>query len=249
VSSSGPEPLLVGTRGRGAVERRRDRRLWLLLVLVAGTLFLATPAQASIFGHWYLDTNQCCGSDPLKGTRASIRTPTTSSGFSIPSHCALFRSDAENDSGKQIQVGFVKCGPNWTLDGSCSVSNNLVKYVELRLSSGYACYSKGSVGYGNDSTYSAVKVATGTWRTYIEGVAQTPDYSWGGSAVRLIEGGEYTGSTSNDSFTASGRYGISRVWGRSNGSSWVTVTSAFQVLGTGWTISGGPDGAWTVNHP
>jgi hypothetical protein len=61
----------------------------------------------------------------------------------------LFRSEAQTDT-RLIQAGLVKCGTNAGLDGTCSLSNNLVKFVEILNSSGYHCYAHGDASTGTE---------------------------------------------------------------------------------------------------
>jgi hypothetical protein len=220
-----------------------------LLAIVTAALALSTAARANTFGGYELNA-PCCNGDPLYGTRANISIPSSSSNWNPGSiHCLLARSDAEDDTlVKLIQTGFLRCASGWSLDGTCSLTNNLVNFVETNNGSGYTCYPKGAVSYGTTHKYTVDKGSTSTWTAYIDGVADTHTISMG-NAQYLIESGEYGGDTSG-SFTASATYGSGLAWQRWNGSTWFTVQSAYVFItsGSGWSVSGGPPNTWTISH-
>lgn len=220
-----------------------------LVIAAAAALAAAGIASANTYGGYELNA-PCCNGDPLYGTRANISIPSSSSNWNPGSgQCILARSDGEDDNlGKLIQAGFLRCASGVGLDGTCSLSNNLVDFVETNNGSGYTCYPKGGETYGTTHKYTVDKGSTSTWTAYIDGVADTHTISMG-NAQFLVESGEYTGGTGG-SFTASATYGSGLAWQRWNGSTWFTVQSAFVLItsGSGWSVSGGPPNVWTVSH-
>jgi hypothetical protein len=239
----------------GSSRRRRggiglSGKLLLAVVLpVGGFLVFGDAASANTFGGYELHA-PCCNGDPLYGTRANISIPASSSNWNPGSaHCIVGRSDAEDDNlGKLIQTGFLRCASGYSLDGTCSLTNNLVNFVETNSGSGYTCYPKGAVSYGTTHKYTVDKGSTSTWTAYIDGVADAHTISMG-NAQYLVESLEYTGGTGG-SFTASATYGSGLAWQRWNGSIWFTVQSAYVLItsGSGWSVSGGPPNVWSASH-
>lgn len=236
----------VRSRTSGRSKNRAVRRfLRLIFLLTSG------QAGANSFAH-YEKSDPCCSGELLKGAKSSIKTPLTSD-LLEPSGlvCFAFRNVANRVTPivRQIQAGFVRCSPNANVGGTCSLSNNLVKYVETIASDGTGvCSPKGGVGWDSDHTYSVLKVASDTWRAYIDGIAQTPDYSWGSEALWEAAGGEHTGPVSGSVGKGTGTYGLSRTWQRYNGSAWVTITSADLWEEPRWDVSGGVQTAYSVKY-
>jgi hypothetical protein len=214
------------------------------------TLASATPAKAYFYFHYYLTHPQCCGGDPLLGTRATIRTP--SSAISLPTdECILFRSDAEGLNPSQtdvrlIQVGFVRCGNDQSLDGTCATVNNQVRYIEIVNSTGFHCYPKGVVGNSVNDVYTVKKDAgSNTWRAFISAVADPHTVDM--LTLQIVEGGEYTGGCGDSVNVPAVTYGVTQAWQRHTGANWFTVQSSY-TTGTvcGYVPSGGPTGQWTI---
>jgi hypothetical protein len=232
---------------RSETKPRPRLALAVVLCVFLSTLGMAfaSSAMANSYGHYDLH-DPCCSGQNLYGTRASIRQDTNS----LPSghfECQLYRSDAETTNAL-IQAGVVRCGSGSPgLDGTCSLSNNLVRFVEQLLSSGYTCYPKGGTSFGTDARFTVQRTASSTWYAFIAGVKDTHAYTRMNEAVYLIEGGEMTGPCTSAG-SSSSRYGVSTAWQRYNGSSWVTVGSSYNNLDCGWSLSGGPTGAWTASR-
>jgi hypothetical protein len=225
-------------------------RISLLCLVVTGiSLVVCASASATTYGGYWLHY-PCCNSDPLYGTRANISIPPASGNWNPGSaECIAARSDAEDSLlVKLIQTGFLRCAPGYGVDGTCSLSNNLINFVETNNGSGYTCYSKGGVSYGTTHKYTVDKGSTSTWTAYIDGVADTHSISMG-NAERLIESAEYTGGTGG-SFTATATWGSGLAWQRWTGSTWFTVQSAYLLVtsGSGWSVSGSPPNLWSVSH-
>jgi hypothetical protein len=230
--------------------RRRPFARFSLLYLVAAGIALCTCAGASAntFGGYELHY-PCCNSDPLYGTRANISIPPSSGNWNPGSaHCVAARSDAEDNTlPRLIQTGFIRCAPGYSADGTCSLSNNLVNFVETNNGSGFTCYPKGAVSYGTTHKYTVDKGSSSTWTAYIDGVADTHTVSMG-NARNLVESNEFTGDSG--SFTATASYGSGLAWQRWTGSTWFTVQSAYVLIipSGSWSVLGGPPNVWSVSH-
>lgn len=220
-------------------------RLSAVAVVAALAALLAVPASAdefpANFGERYLET-PCCGGAQLGGTSASLNVNTISPDSP---HCLLFRSDAEI-VGHLIQAGLVKCGVNTSLDGACSLSNNLVKFVEIQNSSGYHCYAHGdaSTGFEYDP---GVHITDGTWYSFISGTSyETTTF---GSATLIIEGGEHTNTTSCSGWTGSAVFAgdSSHVWQRYDLNAHGTDVQSASTNNGCWLVSGGPPGSFSIN--
>jgi hypothetical protein len=218
------------------------------LALAAAAFGRVESANAVVFVDYEL-FHPCCNNDPLSGTRASIRTP--SSSISVPStQCVAFRSDAEGHTstgaGRLIQTGFVRCGTNANVDGTCATTNKQVRFVEILNSTGYHCYSHGSVGTSANSTYQVSRNSSNVWTAYIGGTADSHNVTFG-TTDGIVEGGEYTGGCSDSVNVPAVSYGVTRTWQRWNDSSWVTVGSSYTTGDVcGFNLNGGPTGQWSI---
>jgi hypothetical protein len=229
--------------------RRWPLARYSLLYLVAAGIALVTCAGASanMFGGYELHY-PCCNSDPLYGTRANISIPPSSSNWNPSSHCVAARSDAEDNTlPRLIQTGFIRCASGYSADGTCSLSNNLVNFVETNNGSGFTCYPKGAVSYGTTHKYTVDKGSSSTWTAYIDGVADTHTVSMG-NPLNIVESNEFTGDSG--SFTATASYGSGLAWQRWTGSTWFTVQSAYVLIipSGSWSVLGGPPNVWSVSH-
>jgi len=195
----------------------------------------------------------CCNGDSLLGEHASIRTPSVRSTFTDQG-CMLQRTAAQAvDSPGLIQAGFASCEAHSNIRGECATSNKQVQFVEIIDEAGLGhCYSHGAIGESVDAKYGVTNTSGGsTWGAYIDGIEDTHTVSFALQiADRLIEGAEWTGANCPGQFNSgSTTFGASTVWQRLNGSSWVTVQSAYiGGNGCGFSISGGPSGQWTISH-
>jgi hypothetical protein len=215
---------------------------------IAGTAF-ADPSlwwQSPRFGAYYL-TSPCCNGDPFNGTGASIKV-TSASPDSQP--CLLFRSTAEK-GGYLIQSGLTKCGTNSTgLDGTCSLSNNLVKFVEKEVNGVYTCYPHGAASL--NTTYTATpQNTTGTlWYAYIDGTAYESNSF---TAEAIAETAEHTdpNGDSCSGWSGAATFASSATWPWQryviNNPSWTRVQSSYTHAGC-WSLSGGPPNSFTISH-
>lgn len=219
----------------------------LLLGALTVLAFALTPTASAHstpqFGQYHLNY-PCCNNDNLYGTRASIRPNSMSMG--TQAKCIAFRSSGETSS-RLIQTGVVKCFNGANVDGTCSTTGNLVRYVETFNGSSYTCYPKGSTSFGTDARFTVQRTQSNTWYAFIAGVQDTHPLTGMNNATYLIEGGEYTSSCSG-TWSASATYGLSTVWGRYNGSAYVNVQSSYNHFDCSWTASGGPTGSWTMSR-
>lgn len=169
------------------------------------------------FGHYFLREGTCCGGDPLRGTRATIRP------VNVPNnseHCVAFRSAAER-SPKVINAGYARCAPGWSVGRSGFTCSGFLKFVEhfdASLIPPSTCFAKGSVTVGVDVRYTVQMVTPGIWRAFLDGIADPNDFSMG-DAKFLFEGGEWPSRC--EPFSATGRFGVVNVWNRHNGASWI----------------------------
>lgn len=167
------EPSCWSTHGVVRADRRTMRRARFIIALsLIGCAVAATAQEATAnypqnpMGGYYLVSPGCCNGDALYGTRAGLSTPVNT--ISIPAHCFLARSDAEGSGPPRLlQAGFVRCAPGYTLDGTCSVSNNLVHFVErLTQTFGYECWGQGAVSYNTTHKYTSWSQNFQQWYAY-----------------------------------------------------------------------------------
>lgn len=241
----------------GEIVRRVGLVLATLTVSAGFFAALVGSANASAFANRYgmefLQYGSCCGGDTLFGTKASI----------IPNHvnpggtyCTLFRSDAEdNTGGYLIQAGVVKCGSQTDLDGTCSLTNNLVKFVETETpSGGYVCHPHGGTSVGTEvdaAVYGYAEAFDNGWNAYLNGTPEEGIPVMTG-AQYIVEGAEHAGTDScnssdwggtNDATFAS----ATPVWQRyKTNLTWYTVQGSSTSSGC-WTVSGGPPNSFTIS--
>jgi hypothetical protein len=230
----------------------------ILLAIVAG------PANASAFpnrfGQRWLGYGQCCNNGLLLGSRASITPNNVNPGGS---YCTAFRSDAEQESGPWlIQAGVVRCGGQANADGTCSLSNNLVKYVEIITpSSSGVCYPHGgtSTGTAVDARVSWEGVdnfGNEDWEASLDGTVEENLMGGMYGAQYILEGGEHAVGPNLDSCNTSdwggtnkATFASSQAWQRQQpGFTWFTIQSASTSSGC-WTVSGGPPNSFTIQFP
>jgi hypothetical protein len=225
-----------GWAGRGAL-------VLCALLLLAIAFTPMASAFPNRFGVHYLQP-PCCSGDPVNGTRASIRVQSITPD---DTHCLAFRSDAENQASSWlIQAGLVRCGPHGNADGTCSLSNNLVLYVEVESGlNNFACFphGAGSLNTQYKMTVDQPQPASDGWSSFIDGVP----YERNGFVQYVIaESSEHTGTDScSGSWSAFGAFAESTVWQRWIKSSltWYTVQSDYLSAGC-WIATSGPPGAF-----
>ena len=241
------DPASTGCHEKVAVARRSFKRRsgFVLAVLVAlsASLAFGGDAEAANFGTRYLTYGSCCSGDLLRGTRANI---TVHSNAPNASDCVLYSSVvASNVAAKQLQIGIVRCGSSTSLGGTCSLSNNLVKFVERYNGASYVCYPHGAASY-NTAYLASVNdcCGTGTWYTYLDGT-QYEGQSGYDNSVNIEEWAEQTGGQGACSgWSGSVTFGT---WQRWNSSSWVTVASSFTAQ-TCWSVGALSGGTFGVSH-
>jgi hypothetical protein len=224
-------------------------------VALTSSGWFASSAGATNFGTRLLVYNNCCNGELLYGTKASIYTPPTSGSIYLPtSDCLAARSDAESGSGATqilIQTGWVICAPgSGGADQTCSLSGNLVQYVEIIAAPDYIgrCYPKGAIGYNVEALYTVRYDGSNTWYAWIAGVQDSHPLSMG-AARELLEGMEWTGSCSN--FHGQADYGIAIPWQRYQASNtWYQVQSSSKQLDCNgaWTDYGAPPFNFAFYH-
>lgn len=220
---------------------------FLVVSLATATAAVAAPGdwyQAPRYGAYYL-TDPCCSGDALNGTSSAIKVESISPD---PDSCILFRSTAETES-QLIQAGVARCGSNIALDGTCSSSNNLVKFVEILNGGVYTCYPHGAASARYIYNVSVQNASSTTWYAFINGTSyeslSMP------AAVAIAESGEHTPSNSCSGWSASATYANSSAypWQRFIKSSltWFNVQSSYASAGC-WTLTGGPPSPFTISH-
>jgi hypothetical protein len=214
-------------------------------ILVLLTCSSSAFGFAARFGTRYLEP-PCCGGDALNGTSASINISSISPDST---RCILFSSDAENSTHLYLlQDGVVRCGSSSSLDGTCSLTNNTVKFVEKEVNGSYTCYAHGSAALNFDHAAVLQNASGTTWSTVLDGVTyETNSFTQYG----IYEQGEHAGSDSCTGWSGSARFAAnaSYPWQRyvQSGATWKTVQSSFSSPGC-WSISGGPPGSFTISH-
>jgi hypothetical protein len=192
----------------------------------------------------------CCSGAGLDGTRAYI-TVTSASPQSL--WCILFSSFVTSlVDGGQLETGDVLCGPSSPgLDLTCSLSNNLVKYVERLPHDGSAavCYPHGQNSLNTANFFTLQDIGgNGTWYAYIDG-DQKEGQSGYTANVRISEAGEE--SQADNSCTGWGGSAAFSSWQRDNYAThtWTTVQQA-SILNTNncWSVGGVTNGAFSIGH-
>lgn len=201
------------------------------------------------FAHRILYYGQCCNGERLYGTKASIVTPPFPDALYFPTpNCIGARSDAEGPS-QLIQTGWVRCKPPATLDGTCSLYDNLIKFVETLSpdSDILRCYPKGDIGYGAEVLYSVRYEWFDTWYAWIGGVQDTHPISMP-DADLILEGMEWT-EPGCQNFHGQAEYALAIPWQRFQASyTWYQVQSSAKHLDCGWTDWGGPPYNFSFFH-
>lgn len=230
---------------------RRTRLLARLAVLLAPVAlsfaFGAVPASGDAYpdryGMRYLQTG-CCAGQPLGGTTASLNVQS----MSPNAGCMLFRSDSETAS-HLLQAGIAKCASGYTLDGTCSTSNNVILFVETNNNGAYHCYSHGAASLNTEYVPSE-HVSGSTWYSFISGTGYET-LSMGTQAAIILEGGEHTLSgVACSSWSASARFAgdSNKPWQRFNlQAQGITVGSSQTNFGC-YTITGGPPGTFNISN-
>jgi hypothetical protein len=223
-----------------------------LIGLIASSLALgATNASATnvaIWGDNHLIYGSCCGGATLDGTRAYISVSSISP---ASSSCVLFDSVVSSaDSNRQLEAGLAKCGTNANLDGTCSLTNNLVKYVERIPAVGSpVCYPHGAGGLNNSDLVTVDSASgNGTYNAYIDGNLYEGQSGYT-SNVGIFEWGENSGLSlscsgwgGSASFTTWQRYYFTA-------NTWTTVQSANkESTNNCWTVGTVSNGFFTVSH-
>lgn len=255
-----------------------------LAAMIVGCALALTvsAAKASDFGELYLVEGQCCGGASLWGSRTTV---TTNSWFDVPSFtCALARVDAEGGTqyatqdNRLIQVGVARCATGVSLDHTCSLTNNLVYYMEVLWSDGYHCTPVGQAIQGDEEEYSVWR-NTGSqqiWHGYFDSdqVVGTYDYVTIPHTWAILASGELTGCSTGSSCGTSG-FNVkaaydgpnqpccfaSLAWQRYDPATgdWVTIQAAdacngpsdgfVDCTGGGWAVTGSPPAEFDTDYP
>lgn len=186
----------------------------------------------------------------MNGTRSSIQVANV-----LPDspHCVVWRSDAENpDASWLIQDGLAKCGATSNgLDGSCSLTVNLVLYVEIESTlNNYACFPHGQASENQQHKFTVdqPQPSSNSWTAYIDGNS----YEHNGFAQYLIaESSEHTGTDScSGNWGGIGTFSQSTAWQRWIKSSltWFTVQSDYLLSPSCWIATGGPPNTFSFSR-
>lgn len=219
-----------------------------LLGMLAGTA--NASAFANRFGQRFLQYGACCNNAVIYGSRASINPHYVNPGSN---YCTAFRTDGEGTlgSGYLIQAGVVKCGANANVDQTCSLSNNLIKYVEtINPVHGAVCFPHGGTSTGTAVDAKITTSSSNPATAYLDG---TQEEGMGGlnAFYYIVEGAEHAGTDSCDSSNWGGtneaNYAGSVAWQRQiTDGSWFTIQGSSTSSGC-WTVSGGPPGNFTIS--
>jgi hypothetical protein len=213
--------------------------------IVVGLLSFAGSAGATDFGGRYLQEPCGCG-DALYGTSSAMVA-----NFIVPDppQCVAFSDFTSDSSGFLIQAGLVRCGNLITADGTCSLHNDLVRFVEVKNSSGFHCYQHGSASTGVEHDAAVQAYSGNSWSSWLDGTFYEGTTQ---SHLFITSHAEYTGSGSSCTAPWSGSVtlggGPAYPWQRLKPDriTWFTIQSAPTQNGGCWTITGGPPGSFTV---
>jgi hypothetical protein len=227
---------------------RRYRGIAITLVVLVSSLAVAATASASVWGSKALIHNVCCGNQSIDGTRAYVTANSIAPGSS---GCIAYSSEVTSlDSNRQLQVAKAKCAPNWNIDGTCSLSNNLVFIVERIPASGSpVCYAQGSASlFTADLLTVDDDNSDGSWYSYINGNIKEGQSGYT-LQVAAREWAEYT-NTSCSGWSGSVIFGT---WQRYNhpNNLWSTVVPG-DVLNEPnpvcWSVGSLSGGTFGVSH-
>lgn len=224
MSSTGDMP--AEPAGLGAVSRARPGNRLLIFCVLTAALFITTGTSGAFAANWgsrYLTYGSCCSGQVVHGTRADI---SVHQWIPLSTDCLLYDSVVSlTAGGKQLEVGLGRCGASTSLDGTCSLTNNGVKYVERYNGSSYVCFPHGAASL--DVAYKASLTDTsggaGIYYSYIDGT-QYEGQSGYNNNVTIYEWAEETDGVSCG-LAWDGNV-THETWQRWNGSSWVTVGSS-----------------------
>jgi hypothetical protein len=238
----------------------RSVRLRFPVVLAAIAVFTAlasAPAAsgyAGRFGAYYLKP-PCCNGDPLNGTAAAIEVDTISP---TNTDCIAFRSDAENyDSATGgphpylIQAGLVRCGVNANIDATCSLTNNLVKYIEIIVDGHAHCFPHGGVSITSTQMTAVQNPSGNVWYGWLSNIQYESNTF---TQYFITESAELVGSnvdlcTTADQGNALFANSVNWPWLRwRQGTGWIHVQSAYLSSGC-WTVYGGPPSSFNFSYP
>lgn len=214
----------------------------LLWALIAGAQ--GSSSFVSRFGSRYLQP-PCCNGDTLNGTYASISVDYIAPGSA---YCVLFRSVAQDSAGAYLlQAGLARCGAYTSLDGTCSLSNNFIKFVEKEVNYVYTCYPHGAATLSTTYNPLVVSYTGNSWSAQIDSTAYESNSF---TQYMITEGAEHAGTDScTGGWAASGFFAGLGAWQRYHQGSgtWKTVQSSYISEGC-WTIAGGPPSSFTIYH-
>lgn len=119
------------------------------------------------YGLYYLPASSIGAS--LDGTRAWIAVFSLSPGSSTCPGMASAMTNTAN--GQQMQIGIAQCAPGYSIDGTCSLSNNVVLFVERRADGfgSYTCYPHGPGVLGANYLLTVDDSGSGNMCTYSGG--------------------------------------------------------------------------------
>lgn len=252
--------MFVGSKERAEARRvrRSVRGLAVGAAFIAALIFAASAVadpsqwwQSPRFGAYYL-TSPCCNGDTFNGTGASI---IVNSANPNSQSCLLFRSTAEANgsggpNGYLLQSGIVRCASGFSVDNTCSLSNNLVKFVETEVNGQYTCYPHGAVSFGTSHTATPQNASGNLWYSFIDGTAYESNTF---VAAAIAESGEHNGPNADNcsGWSGSATFGSSAPWPWERyvigSSGWVQIQSSYTHAGC-WSLSGGPPNSFTISH-
>lgn len=171
-----------------------------------------------------------------------------------PYSCVLFGPEAQNSDGSYLlEAGLVKCGQFYSLDGTCSIRNNLVKYVEREIgANNYTCFGHGAASTGTEYVVSVQNAVATTWYPYIDGTAyEGVQFAWNS----IYEWGENTrlGGITCSGWSGNATFAQNATWPWQRyvqgSSTWKNVQSSYTLNdGPCWSFFGGPPGWFQIYH-
>lgn len=229
--------------GRGRVDVFAALRRKVVLVAIIA-LVLPSGAVAALHGSHYLYFGGCCGGAELDGTRAYISVNTV---LPAAEDCLVFSSVvATFYTAGQLQAGLARCGAHTSLGGTCSLSNNFVKFVERIPHDGGSavCYPHGAASVGGSYLVTVDETwDNGTWWTFISGQLYEGQSGYDNN-VFIEEWGEHTG------FVCAGWHAGANfaTWQRYNYdlNRWITVQSSYMDNSDCWGMTAVSDGFFDI---
>ncbi|MBE7179941.1 MAG: hypothetical protein INR71_01840 [Terriglobus roseus] len=143
-------------------------------VAMPGTARADDSAPKYAQNGWYQRAADLPSGTAMDGWRANITVTTDTPGANSCTLNSVLANNNVSSATLQLESGDVICGANTSIDGSCSLNTNLVRFDETDDHNTYTCYQYGTATKGSTDTYRVTREPTfGSaltyYRAYING--------------------------------------------------------------------------------